>query len=144
MSTRIKGVALILSIGEPAVDYKCDISKYLVTNEEGKGKDSVTTFCDAASGGARNWLLKLTAVQSTDTASLWRYIWENSGKKVKYVVAAHGNDVPTADQPHLTGTLTIGPKPDLGGEAGTDKTFTFETEWELDGEPTLLTAPAAG
>lgn len=136
MSTRIKGAKLLLELGTPAVNHKCDITASTITNEE---KDAdVTTFCDVESGDDRDYFLNFTAVQSTDPDSLWRHIWDHAGdEEVPYTYAPHGNEVPTAAQPHFTGTLTIGPPPEIGGEAGKQNTFTFEAQWKLDGKPTL-------
>ena len=136
MSARIKGSALILSIGSPAVDHKVDITAASITNAE---KDSdVTTFGDVAAGDDRDFFLKFTGTQSTAVASLWRYIWEHAGDEaVAYTYAPHGNEIPTAAEPHFTGTLTIGPPPEIGGEAGKNNTYTFEAEWKLDAKPTL-------
>ena len=135
-STRIKGIALKLSLGSPATDYWADVSKLSITNEAADG--DVTTFEDAAGAGSRKWLMNITAIQSTDAASLWSYIWENSGETVAFVYAPHGNTTPTASQPHFTGTVKIGAKPDIGGEAGSSTTYTFETQWELTTEPTKV------
>lgn len=135
-STRLTGATLALTLGTPGVDYKCDITKYEFTNEE-KDQD-VTTFCDVEEGNDRQHFLTVTGVQSTDADSFWRYVWDNAGTEgVAFTVAPHGNEEPTEDQPHFIGTLTIGPKPNLGGEAGKKNNFTFEVVFEIDGEPTL-------
>jgi hypothetical protein len=133
MSTRIKGAALGLTIG--GVNYWADIVKCEFDNEE--APSGVTTFADAAAGGARQHFALITAIQSLQSASFWRYVWANTGAEAAYIYAAHGNATATADQPHLTGTLKIGPKPKLGGEAGATNTYTFETRFDIDGTPTL-------
>lgn len=133
-STRIKGTKLKLEIGTPAVDYWADLSNYKLFNDEAEA--DVTTFADAAAGGGRQHKLSGTAVQSTDTASFWRMVWEHSGDEVPFTIAPHGNAVATATQPHFVGTVTIGAKPDLGGDAGTGA-FTFDFEWLVEGEPVL-------
>lgn len=135
MSTRIKGVALTLSIGTPVVDYKCDVTACTITNEE--ADSDVTTFCDAAAGGARQFFLNLTGVQSTDAASLWSYIWDHAGEVVTFLYAPHGNAAASATQPHFTGSVRVGPKPEIGGEAGAGNTYTFESQWEIEGTPEL-------
>lgn len=134
-STRIKGTALSLKFGTPAVDYWCDVTAVTLVNEE--GDSALTTFCDAASGGKRKFSLNITAVQSTEVDSLWRYIWEHAGETVAFTYAPHGNATPSADQPHFLGTAKIGPKPEIGGEAGIDQEFSFETTWEVVGTPVL-------
>ncbi|MCD5345052.1 hypothetical protein [Agromyces sp. S2-1-8] len=133
-SNRIKGTKLALTLGTPGVDYWGDITQYLLTNEE--ADSDVTTFEDAAGGGSRDYKLTGAGVQSTDSASFWRYVWDNTGEEVPFTLAPHGNEVPSVAQPHFTGTVKIGPKPDIGGEAGTSA-FTFEFEWDVIGEPVL-------
>lgn len=134
-STGIRGNALTLSFGSPAVDYKCDVTAVTLTNED--ADQDVVTFCDAADGTTKQWFLNITAIQSTDADSLWSYIWDHSGDEVAFTYAPHGNAVPTEDQPHFTGMLTVGSKPEIGGEASTSRTnrFTFESQWEVSGEP---------
>lgn len=136
-STRIKGSKLALKFGSPAEDYWADVTAVTLTNEEADA--DVVTFADAAEGGARDYFLNITAIQSTDPTSLWRYIWEQSGTEVAYTYAPHGNETPTDTQPHFIGTVTIGPKPEIGGEAGVNVTQTFETQWTCVGTPTLDT-----
>jgi hypothetical protein len=133
-STRIKGTKLALTLGSPGTDYWADISSYVLTNEE--AESDVTTFADAAEGGARQFKLNGSAIQSTATASFWRYVYENTGEEVAFTLAPHGNAVPSAAEPHFVGTVKIGPKPDIGGEAGTGS-FTFDFEWDVIGEPTI-------
>lgn len=132
-SNRIKGAALGLTIG--GVDYWADVTSVVFDNEEASG--DVTTFEDASLGGARQHFATISAIQSVQSVSFWRYVWANTGAVAAYKYAVHGNAVATADQPHLTGTLKIGPKPTLGGEAGATNTYTFETRFDIEGEPTL-------
>lgn len=134
-STRIKGNALALKFGTPPVDYWCDTTAVTLENEE--ADSDVTTFCDAADGGGRTYFLNITAIQSTDVESLWRYIWDQSGEEVPFTYAPHGNAEATPAQPHFIGTAKIGPKPSIGGEAGVNVTQVFETRWDVVGVPTL-------
>ena len=131
MSTRIKGKSLTLTIG--GTDYAADATDIVLENEEADG--DVTTFADAAAGGAVQWFFTMNAVQSTDAASLWRFLWDSTGDEVAYVFAPHGNATPSASQPHFTGNVTIGSKPAIGGTAG--ETFTFEVRLDCTGEPVL-------
>lgn len=133
-STRIKGTKLALLLGTPAENYWADITSWLISNDE--ADSDVTTFADAAEGGSRQHKLSGAAIQSTDAASFWRYVWANTGQEVAFTCAPHGNEVPTAEKPHFIGMVTIGPKPSAGGEAGTGA-FTFEFEWNITGEPVL-------
>lgn len=140
-SPRINGNKLpTLTLGTPGVNQSTDIISWLIENEE--ADSDVVTFEDAAAGGARQFYLRGSAVQSTATTSFWRYVWENTGEtSVPYTIAPHGNLAPTEAEPHFVGTLSIGPKPSIGGEANTSSTsaFTFEFEFEIDGDPTMDT-----
>ncbi|GAA2082192.1 hypothetical protein GCM10009840_17860 [Pseudolysinimonas kribbensis] len=133
-STRIKGTKLKLTIGTPGVDYWGDLSSWKISNDDAD-KD-VTTFEDAAAGGSKQFKLTGTAIQSTASGSFWRYVWENTGVDAAFTIAPHGNETATADQPHVIGTLTIGAKPDLGGDAG-NGAYTFDFEFLVVGTPTL-------
>jgi hypothetical protein len=132
-SNRIKGTKLKLELGTPGEDYWADLTAYALDNDEADA--DVTTFEDAANGGSFQHTLAGTAIQSTDSASFWTYVWDNTGEEVAFTLAPHGNAVPTVAQPHFLGTVKIGKKPTLGGEAG-EGAFTFEFEWNLVGEPT--------
>lgn len=135
-STRIKGKALLLELGTPAVDHKCDVNSWEL--KPGEADSDTPTFCNP--DGETPWVLSGTAIQSTDTESLWSYVWDHAGQVVAFTAAPHGNEVPTESQPHFTGMVKIGSKPSIGGEAGSSNTFTFEWEWTLEGEPTKVTA----
>jgi len=137
-SPRIKGNVLpVLTLGSPGSEYSADLISWLIENEE--ADSDVVTFEDAASGGSRQFYLRGSAIQSTASTAFWTYVWENSGDTgVAYTIAPHGNAVATVSQPHFVGTLTIGAKPTIGGEASTSSSsaFTFEFEFEIDGVPT--------
>lgn len=141
-SPRIKGnVKPVLTIGSPGSDHSADLLSYRIENEA--ADSDAITFEDAANGEGRQFFLRGAAIQSLATASFWRYVWENTGQTVvPYTIAPHGNAVASASQPHLVGTLTIGPKPTVGGEASTDpnSAFQFDYEFKIDGEPALVTA----
>jgi hypothetical protein len=136
MSTRIKGSALKLTIG--TTDYWADITSAVLENEEAAA--GVTTFADAAAGGARQYYFTISAIQSTDTSSFWSYIWDNTGDIVDYVFAPHGNTTPSTSQPHFEGTVKIPVKPVIGGDAGTTNEYTFEVRMDCQEEPTKVTA----
>lgn len=140
-STRIRGNRKPqLTIGTPGTDRATDVISWTIENENADA--DVVTFEDAAEGGGRQFYLRGSAIQSTDTAAFWRYVWENSGEEnVPYTIAPHGNAVPSEAEPHFVGTLTIGPKPTIGGEASTNpkSAFTFDYEFPIDGEPTMDT-----
>lgn len=137
-STRIKGNKLKFELGAGVdkKDHWADITAYELFNDE--ADQDVTTFADAAEGGARQHKLKLTSIQSLDLASFWRMVWESTGTDVPFTLAPFGNTAPTEAQPHFIGTVTVGPKPTLGGEAG-NSAFTFEVEWNVLNEPVMVT-----
>ena len=136
-STRIKGKSLKFIIDDEA--YECDLTAIDLLNEEAEGSDDVVTFCQAASGGGVNWYLDTTAITSTDQNSYWTYLWDNAGAQdVAYVYAPNGNETPTADKPHFTGTLDLPAKPNIGGEAST--TWSFDIRLLVNEEPTKVTA----
>lgn len=139
MSTRIKGKSLSFTIAD--TDYKCDLSTAYLQNEDEDG--GTTTFCNAADGGPKQWYFDTTGIQSTDADSYWTFLWTNAGQDVDFVFSVHGNAVPSATQPHFTGTVHVGAKPPIGGDAGNGD-FTFDYRLDLVGEPTMLTAPAGG
>lgn len=132
MSTRIKGKKIAFEIdGE---DYWADLTSVALDNEE--ADSDVTTFEDAAQdGGARQYFLEMSAVQSTDTESFWRAVWDNTGTEVPFKFAPHGNTTPTTAQPHFTGSCVVGPRPRMGGDPATD--WTFETRFNVEGTPVL-------
>lgn len=138
-STRIRGNKKPqLTLGAPGIDHSADVISWTIENDEADA--DVVTFEDAANGGGRQFFLRGSAIQSTQSAAFWRYVWENSGEtEIPYTIAPHGNAVPTADEPHFVGTLTIGPKPTIGGEASSSATsaFSFDYEFAIDGEPTM-------
>jgi hypothetical protein len=132
-STRIKGDKLALSFG--GTEFWADHTKYELDNEAADG--GKTTFADAAAGGGRQFFLSLAAIQSTQAASFWRFAWANTGNVVAYRLAPHGNAVASPDEPHFVGTVKIGAKPKIGGEASEDGEFDFEIRWDCQEEPTL-------
>lgn len=136
-STRITGAKLWLRLG--TTDQAADIVSYTLTNEE--ADSNTVTFGDAMEGGKRQWKLNGSAIQSTDSTSFWSWVWANTGVTVAFTIAPHGNSSPTSAQPHFTGNVKIGRKPDLGGEAGASNEFTFDfDDWNVVGTPTRLPA----
>lgn len=132
-STRIKGKALRLALGSPAVDHWADVISVVLDNEE--ADSDTVTFYDASQGGSRTYFFTINAIQSTDPTSFWSMVWDESGNDVAFAFAPHGNETPTEAQPHFIGTCTIGPKPAVGGEAGASNTYTFETRFDIVGVP---------
>lgn len=131
-SNRIKSNKLALEFD--GVDYWADATKVELDNEDADSSGA-TTFEDAALGGGRQFFFTVGAVQSTALTSFWTYLWENTGEEVPFTYAPHGNAAPSESQPHFTGTVKIGPKPKLGGEASANGDFTFETRLDVIGTP---------
>lgn len=135
MSIRIKGNALALTFG--GTDYWADATSVTFENED--AASGITTFEDASMAGGRTYFFNVSAIQSTDSTSFWRYLWENTGEVVAYKYAVHGNATATDDEPHLTGTVKIGPKPTLGGDASVNGEYVFTVRLDCQEEPTLDT-----
>lgn len=125
------------------VERACEVSVAEIVNEE--SDSDFTAFCDAAGGGARTWGLHLIAVQDPgNDTSLWEIMWEQAGQEVDVVVKPWGNDVPSASQPHFTGTVVVS-YPDgvaLGGEAdaSTSNRFTIDVTWDFLEKPEKIIA----
>lgn len=132
-SIRIKGNKLALSFG--GVDVWADVTAVTLENTDKDG--GLITFKDAAGTPSRQYLIKGTAIQSLQTSSFWRYAWANTGQTVAFRYAPKGNETASADEPHFLGQVKIGPRPMVGGEAGASNEFSFEFEWQVEGEPTM-------
>jgi hypothetical protein len=134
-STRIKANALHFEIDGD--DYWADFSAVSFQSEDAAAE--VTTFYDASQGGGkRDFYFTVSGVQSTATGSFWKAMWDAAGDEVAFVYAPHGNDVASATEPHITGTVRIPAKGSfiLGGEASSDGTFSFDgVRMDVVGEP---------
>lgn len=87
--------------------------------------DNSETFGSIAAGGTP-MTLKIAGIQSTAKTSLWRTLFDNVGATVPFMLAVHGNEVPTEDQPHVVGTCTIETPPTLSTEVKSTSTFDLE------------------
>lgn len=85
------------------------------------------------------WTLSGEAYQTLTTGTLWRYTSDHSGEIVPFIFAPGGNETPTEDAPHYTGTVIVGPRPILGGQA-TARAFIFDFAWRVVDEPLEVTA----
>lgn len=138
-SKKIYGKALILTID--GVDHAADVIEANLSFED--ADTDGLTFGDAMTIGDQG-KLAITAIQSTDTASFWRTVWENALEKgVPFRLAPHGNLTATADQPHVSGTVDIGPRPAIGGAADPKKAYQFEVEWLATVDKELVTTGTA-
>lgn len=140
-SARIKGNKLSLKFGagEAAKDHWADLSSVIMQNED---SDDVQTFYDASLGGLKQWFFEISAVASTEEESFWRYVWANTGQEIAFTFAPHKNLTASASQPHFIGTVKIPAKPALGGEASLNGSYTFETRFDIIGDPVLDTGSA--
>lgn len=133
---RIDGAKLTLTVG--TVELNLNATSARLSNEEKSA--AVLTFADALAGLNRQYFILVTSIQSTSVGSFWRLVWDNvPGTLLSFTLRPHGNAVATAEQPHFTVQVKLGPKPDLGGEAGIQVTQTFETRLEVEGVPLLKT-----
>lgn len=133
---KFKGKGLSLTID--SVEYNMDAKSVVLDNEA--ADNDATTFADLTAGGSLQWFFTVEALSDYGTGSLWSYVWDNAGDdSVTFVFKPYGNTTPSATQPHFTGTLKVGPKPgSIGGSA--DEVFTFEVRFDVNGEPTKVTA----
>jgi hypothetical protein len=139
-STRIKGNALKLTIG--GTDYYADIISAVLQNED--APSNVVTFADAAAGGAAQWYFTITAIQSTDTASFWKKMWDIAGgtTNIAYVFNPWGVTTPTTSKPNFTGNVRLKNVNSItiGGTASVTDEYTFDIRLECQENPTLVTA----
>lgn len=112
------------------------------TIESSETDSDFVSFEQAASGGGRTYVLKLTIAQDAAADSLWSQVWDNAGSDIPVTVRPYGNTLASATEPHFEGTVTI-TEPDgelLGGEAdpSTTQVFTIEVEWTFVGKPSRV------
>lgn len=116
------------------VERAVELTAYKIFNDSGTS----TIMSAFENDDGRDWWLSGSALQSLETGSLWRLALEHSGEQVPFTVAPDGADVPSPDHPWATGTVVIGPPPDLGGTA-TDERFLFDFTWRIIDAPAFLT-----
>lgn len=134
----------LLKVKIGATEYTAEVS---VCEIQSAAADSdFTSFADAASGGAREYRLRLVLKQDLAASSLWRLIWASAGTTVAAKVNPYGNATATATEPHYTGNVTI-TEPDgvlIGGEANssTSARMTVEVAWVFEAKPAEVTTGA--
>lgn len=133
-STKIAGKQLLLNVGE--VNYWADAISVVLDNEA----EFVEDFHARPIFAPVRWFMDATAIQSTDEDSLWTFLFEHANESVDFVYAPHGNEEPTPAQPHFVGTLVVPNPPRLGGEAGEDVVYTFESRLPIIDGPHRVTA----
>ncbi|WP_345271770.1 hypothetical protein [Nocardioides nanhaiensis] len=123
-------------------DYTAVVTNCRIT--AGAADSDITTFLDAASGGAREYKLEFTAIQDPATATLWNTMFTAPGTSVAVIVKPAGGTTASPTQPHFTGNVIVS-EPDgdiLGGEANASSTarFTFDCAWTFTAKPVRVTA----
>ena len=134
--TRISGTGLTLTLA--GTSYYAECVSCVLENEDAPA--AVTTFADAAVGGARQFYFSIEAIQSPDTASLWNKIWTSTGSIVAYTFAPTGNATASTNNPVFSGTVKIPVKPSIGGTASATGQYTFTTRLDCQQEPTITRA----
>ena len=107
VATRIKAQNILFKIG--TTDYACDTNMVELTLNDAPG--DVQTFCEVRVGG--QWKLALEGITSGDATSLYQVLFANFGTKVAFTIAPGGNAIPSATQPHYTGTAIFDQLPPL-------------------------------
>lgn len=137
VSKRLKGNTLSFLVG--TTDYAADATNVVLDWDD--ADSGTVTFADAANGGAFEAKLTGSAIQSLTATSFWRWAWANVGATVAFKFAPNGNTTASADAPIFTGSVKVGKRPTLGGDAqisGDD--YTFDFEWTVVGDVTLATS----
>jgi hypothetical protein len=137
-STRIKGNALKLTLA--GTDYYADCISVMLENEE--ATSNVVTFADAAAGGSWQWFFTIEAVQSYDSTSFWKKMWDIAGgsTNIAYVFNPWGVTTPTTTKPNFTGNIRLKQPPAIGGTASTTDEYTFSIRLDCQETPTIVTA----
>jgi hypothetical protein len=120
-----------------------EVSSVILASAE--TESDFVSFAEALAGGGRDYVLKLTLRQDTDTASLWYVIWSAAGDDLTYEFWPNGGSpTPGTATPKFSGTVTIS-EPDgdlLGGEANVSPRMVqvAEVEWKCTDKPALTAA----
>jgi hypothetical protein len=142
--TRLKGNSgfyLTLKKGAgTAVNFSDDVRSFDLSYKD--KDDSDLTFTEAMSGLGQYAELKLTALVSFDTASLWQFAFTNPGATVSVVLAPYGNASASTTQPQVKFDATMPGKPGMSNEAvlaAKAKGQTFDIVLTGVTDPTLVT-----
>jgi hypothetical protein len=134
-STRIKANNVLFQLNTVSTtwkDFSWDFISLKVASED--ASNDQTTFLDASLGGAVDLYIEGELIQSTESTSLWSYLYANPGKELNFRYSPWGTGTGatnpnTADKPGYTGTIRL-PRimaPGLGGAASVDGTFASDT-----------------
>ena len=119
-SVRIKGLKLGFQINGKAVWPDMSEAELSPSSD-----DSYATFGSVMAGGTP-MKLKVAGIVSTAATSLWRLLFDNVGKDLPFIFAPNGNDVPSVDQPHYIGRVTVKEPPALPVKINETSTFDLE------------------
>lgn len=125
-SPRIKGQKLGFQINGKAVWPDMSAAELSPSSD-----DSFATFGSILAGGTP-MQLKVSGIVSTAATSLWRLLFDNVGKELPFIFAPNGNDVPSNEQPHYIGRVTIKQPPNLPVKINEVSSFDLEmpvVEW---------------
>lgn len=132
MVDRVTGNRLTLSIG--GTEYSAEFSSVTLQSED--AADDIKTFGSDNS----DWYMTISGITSIDADSFWRYCWTNASTDVAFILRPLGNSTPTADTPHVLGTVRIperGRLP-LSVDANPRSSSSWDSiRFDLVGEPTL-------
>ncbi len=134
MVNRVKANSITITVDGD--DYTADLSEIMLQSEE--ASTDVTTFADAALGGASDWYIEMAGVTSTDATSFFMACWNNPGDEVPFTL-----ETTAATAGEFSGTLRIPAKGRIpfGGTASADGTFSWSgIRFEVVGEPTWTAA----
>jgi hypothetical protein len=80
------------------------------------------------------YFFSITAQQATAADSFWSFCAEHVGQVIEYDYAPGGNVAPSADKPHITGSVEIAPVPELSTALGA----TFAVRLDCEQAPTIV------
>jgi hypothetical protein len=131
---------LTLTIG--GTEYAAQVFDATVEADAADSDD--VTYAEAASGGGRQYNLKIVLTQDMATSTLWTMIFDDAGDDVAVLLRPYGNASASASQPHFTMTANIR-EPDgtfIGGTADISPSARQQVEvlWPLTTKPTRVTA----
>lgn len=138
MSNRVTGRALRMTTtgptGASTVTWAGEVSKWALV----PSALDAPTFDDVA-GGVSDWLLSVDIKADMTDGSAWRFLSENAGAALVFVVNPLGAAAAATNTPDLTFTAYAVRRPGLSAESipGRGKPVTVTVEFELDGEPVI-------
>lgn len=131
-ATRLRRNRLALTVG--GEHYWSEVSSARLV----PAYDKQLLLCGGYDFLVTGWSLELVAVQSTEASSLWSLIWDHATEVLPFTLAPNGNDIPSPERPHFTGTVQLPYRPSIGGDAAIRGDFTFSASLAVIGEPTKV------